>query len=182
MDMSGTVPGVGFIDQTNGYDFLLEMVRENAHKVRTRIYFPGLDEDAELTQLMGYLDNKWPDYGPDMAKIVGIGEWSVGRSLFNEQPLGDAARLAQRRIAERGWTYHQHIHSPAEIDAHLDVWEELADEYDIAAMRWTPGSPERNHTRTRRARRRHGAGPGSTWPALPQRNSRQAAPVEDHPE
>ncbi len=139
MDMSGTVPGVGFIDQTDGYDFLLEMVRENSHKVRTRIYFPGLDEDAELTQLMGYLNNKWPDYGPDMAKIVGIGEWSVGRSLFNEQPLGDAARLAQRRIAERGWTYHQHIHSPAEIDAHLDVWDELAADYDIAAMRWTPG-------------------------------------------
>ncbi|MEE8248780.1 MAG: amidohydrolase family protein [Gammaproteobacteria bacterium] len=139
MDMSGTVPGVGFIDQTDGYDFLLEMVRENSHKVRTRIYFPGLDEDAELVQLMGYLDNKWPNYGPDMAKIVGIGEWSVGRGLFNEQPLGEAARLAQRRIAERGWTYHQHIHSPDEIDAHLDVWEELSDEFDIAAMRWTPG-------------------------------------------
>jgi predicted amidohydrolase YtcJ len=139
MDMSGTVPGVGFIDQTNGYDFLLDMVRENSHKVRTRIYFPGLDEDANLEQLTGYLDNKWSNYGPDMAKIVGIGEWSVGRSLFNEQPLGDAARLAQRRIAERGWTYHQHIHSPAEIDAHLDVWEELSEEFDIAAMRWTPG-------------------------------------------
>jgi predicted amidohydrolase YtcJ len=139
MDMSGTVPGVGFIDQTNGYDFLLEMVRENTHKVRTRIYFPGLDEDDELTQLMGYLDNKWPNYGPDMAKIVGIGEWSVGRSLFNEQPLGEAARLAQRRIAERGWIYHQHIHSPAEIDAHLDVWDDLSEEFDIAAMRWTPG-------------------------------------------
>ncbi len=139
MDMSGTVPGVGFIDQTNGYDFLLEMVRENSHKVRTRIYFPGLDENAELTQLMGYLDNKWPNYGPDMAKIVGIGEWSVGRGLFNEQPLSDAARLAQRRIAERGWTYHQHIHSPAEIDAHLDVWDDLSKAFDIAAMRWTPG-------------------------------------------
>ena len=139
MDMSGTVPGVGFIDQTNGYDFLLEMVRENSHKVRTRIYFPGLDENAELTQLMGYLDNKWPNYGPDMAKIVGIGEWSVGRGLFNEQPLSDAARLAQRRIAERGWTYHQNIHSPAEIDAHLDVWDDLSKAFDIAAMRWTPG-------------------------------------------
>ena len=139
MDMSGTVPGVGFIDQTNGYDFFLELVREESHKVRTRIYFPGLDEDAELTQLMGYLDNKWPNYGPEMARIVGIGEWSVGRSLFNEQPLGDAARLAQRRIAERGWTYHQHLHSPEEIDAHLDVWEELNEEFDLAAMRWTPG-------------------------------------------
>lgn len=139
MDMSGTVPGVGFIDQTNGYDFFLDLVREGSHKVRTRIYFPGLDEDADLAQLMGYLVNKWPDYGPEMAKIVGIGEWSVGRSLFNEQPLGEAARLAQRRIAERGWTYHQHMHSPEEIDAHLDVWEELNGEFDLAAMRWTPG-------------------------------------------
>ena len=139
MDMSGTVPGVGFIDQANGYDFFLELVREGAHKVRTRIYFPGLDEDADLIQLMGYLDNKWPNYGPEMAKIVGIGEWSVGRSLFNEQPLGEAARLAQRRIAERGWTYHQHLHTPEEIDAHLDVWEELNEEFDLAAMRWTPG-------------------------------------------
>ena len=139
MDMSGTVPGVGFIDQTTGYDFFLDLVREGTHKVRTRIYFPGLDDDSELTQLMGYLDNKWPDYGPEMAKIVGIGEWSVGRTLFNEQPLGEAARLAQRRIAERGWTYHQHIHTPEEIDAHLDVWEELNREFDLAAMRWTPG-------------------------------------------
>ncbi len=139
MDMSGTVPGVGFIDQTTGYDFFLELVRDNLHKVRTRIYFPGLDEDKDLTQLMGYLDNKWPNYGPDMAKIVGIGEWSVGRALFNEKPLGEAARLAQRRIAERGWTYHQHLHTPAEIDAHLDVWEELNEEFDLSELRWTPG-------------------------------------------
>jgi predicted amidohydrolase YtcJ len=141
MDMSGTVPGVRFIDQTTGYDFFLELVRDNLHKVRTRIYFPGLDEDEDLTQLMGYLDNKWPNYGPDMAKIVGIGEWSVGRSLFNEKPLGEAARLAQRRIAERGWTYHQHLHTPEEIDAHLDVWEELNGEFDLALprrpTRWT---------------------------------------------
>jgi predicted amidohydrolase YtcJ len=139
MDMSGTVPGVGFIDQATGYDFFLELVRDDLHKVRTRIYFPGLDEDAGLEQLMGYLNNKWPNFGPDMARIVGIGEWSVGRTLFNEQPLGEAAKLAQRRIAERGWTYHQHLHSPAEIDAHLDVWEELNSEFDLASLRWTPG-------------------------------------------
>jgi predicted amidohydrolase YtcJ len=139
MDMSGTVPGVGFIDQTNGYDFFLELVREERHKVRTRIYFPGLDEDKDLEQLTGYLDNKWPNYGPDMAKIVGIGEWSVGRTLFNEKPLGEAAVLAQRKIAERGWTYHQHLHTPEEIDAHFDVWEALDDEFDLSSLRWTPG-------------------------------------------
>ena len=139
MDMSGTVPGVGFIDQTTGYDFFLDLVREERHKVRTRIYFPGLDEDEDLEQLMGYLDNKWPNYGPDMAKIVGIGEWSVGRALFNQKPLGEAAVLAQRKIAERGWTYHQHLHTPEEIGAHFDVWEELDTEFDLSSLRWTPG-------------------------------------------
>lgn len=139
MDMSGTVPGVGFIDQTNGYDFFLELVREQKHNVRTRIYFPGLDEDQDLEQLTGFLDNKWPNYGPDMARIVGIGEWSVGRSLFNEKPLGEAAVLAQRKIAERGWTYHQHLHTPEEIAAHFDVWEELDKEFDLSSLRWTPG-------------------------------------------
>ena len=53
MDMSGTVPGVGFIDQTNGYDFFLDLVREGSHKVRTRIYFPGLDEDEETDATHG---------------------------------------------------------------------------------------------------------------------------------
>ena len=139
MDMSGTVPGVGFIDQTNGYDFFLDLVREERHKVRTRIYFPGLDEDKELKQLTEYLNNKWPNYGPEMAKVVGIGEWSVGRTLFNVKPLGEAAVLAQRKIAERGWTYHQHLHTPAEIGAHFDVWEELDEEFDLASLRWTPG-------------------------------------------
>ncbi|MGI9203779.1 MAG: amidohydrolase [Woeseiaceae bacterium] len=139
MDMSGTVPGVGFIDPSTGYNFFLELVRDDLHKVRTRIYFPGVDDDENLTGLMGFLDNKWPNYGPDMAKVIGIGEWSVARSLFNEQPLGATARLAQRRIAERGWTYHQHLHSPEEIDAHFDVWEELDAEFDLSDLRWTPG-------------------------------------------
>jgi len=74
-----------------------------------------------------------------MLKIVGVGEWSVGRSLFNEQPLGDAAIDAQWRMAERGWTYHQHLHSPAEINAHLEVWESIDSTYDLSELRWTPG-------------------------------------------
>tara|TARA_Y100000817_G_scaffold314850_1_gene315533 strand:+ start:30203 stop:31834 length:1632 start_codon:yes stop_codon:yes gene_type:complete len=139
MDMSGTVPGVGFIDQTDGYSFFLDLARENKHKVRTRIFFPGLDDNIELRQLRGHLNKEWLNYGPDMAKVVGIGEWSVSRNLFNQRPLGEAARLAQRLIAERGWSYHQHLHTVEEIDAHFDVWEELNQEFDLAELRWTPG-------------------------------------------
>tara|TARA_B100000029_G_scaffold516804_1_gene634669 strand:+ start:8708 stop:10333 length:1626 start_codon:yes stop_codon:yes gene_type:complete len=139
MDMSGTVPGVGYIDQTTGYDFFLDLVRNNQHKVRTRIFFPGFDSNIGLRQLRGFLNNKWQNHGPDMAKVVGIGEWSVRRNLFSQQPLGQTARLAQRLIAEHGWSYHQHLHTPEEISAHFDVWEELNQEFDLSALRWTPG-------------------------------------------
>lgn len=138
-DMSGTVPGVGFLDQTVGYEPIVSLDRDNQLNLRTRLYLPALDEDAELNQLQARLDNSFHNFGSDMLKIVGVGEWSVGRSLFNEQPLSDAAFDAQRRIAERGWTYHQHLHSPAEIDAHLDVWEALDTEYDLSELRWTAG-------------------------------------------
>ena len=139
MDMSGTVPGVGFLDQTVGYEPIVSLDRNNELNLRTRLYLPALDEDAELGQLQGRLDNTFHNFGSDMLKVVGVGEWSVGRSLFNSQPLGNAAVDAQWRMAERGWTYHQHLHSPAEIDAHLDVWESIDPTYDLSELRWTAG-------------------------------------------
>ena len=139
MDMSGTVPGVGFLDQRTGYQPIVTMAREGRLNLRTRLYFPALDEDAELSQLQGRLDNTFNNFGSDMLQTVGIGEWSVGRTLFNQQPLSAAAADAQRRIADRGWTYHQHLHSPEEIDAHLDIWEALDTEYDLSSLRWTAG-------------------------------------------
>lgn len=139
MDMSGTIPGPGFLDQRTGYDPIVSLDRDNELTLRTRLYLPALDEDDELKQLQGRLDNTFHNFGSDMLKIVGIGEWSVGRALFNTSPLADGAVDAQRRMAERGWTYHQHLHSPAEIDAHLDVWEALDPEFDLSDLRWTAG-------------------------------------------
>ena len=139
MDMSGTVPGVGFLDQRTGYQPIVTMAREGRLNLRTRLYFPALDEDEGLSQLQGRLDNTFSNFGSDMLQTVGIGEWSVGRALFNEQPLSAAAADAQRRIADRGWTYHQHLHSPEEIDAHLDIWEALDPTYDLSSLRWTAG-------------------------------------------
>ena len=139
LDMTGTVPGVGYLDQTIGYDPIRSLDRTGELNLRTRIYFAGIDEDGDLDYLKNRLDNSFRDFGSDMLKVSGIGEWSVGRNLFNERPLGAAAVEAQRRIAERGWSYHQHLHTPEEISAHLDVWEALDAEFDLSELRWTPG-------------------------------------------
>lgn len=141
MDQSGTVPGVGFVDPATGYEPFLTLVRDGTLKIRVRVFFPALDEAGEENrQLAGYLDNKWHDYGPDPAKVVGIGEWAVGRSLFGDALLTDEVYAAMEMIAERGWPYHQHVISEEEIDAHLQIWEALTDKgYDLAALGWSLG-------------------------------------------
>lgn len=109
MDMHGSTGGAGFIDRAIGHEFYLEMVREGSLKVRTRTYFP---EQNELELLQTILDNRWREFGSDMHKTAGIGEWAPRASNYAE---------SLRRMAERRWIYHQHLISTGEVQAHLDA-------------------------------------------------------------
>ena len=111
MDMHGSTPGAGFMDRITGHDFYLELLREGQLKIRTRVFFP---EQTDLTLLSAILDNRWREFGGDLHKTVGIGEWA---------PRGGATyQEALRRIGERRWLYHQHLISTSEIQAHLDAF------------------------------------------------------------
>ena len=109
MDMHGSTGGAGFIDRITGHDFYLELVREDALPIRTRVFFP---EQNDLTLLSAILDNRWREFGSDLHKTVGIGEWAP-RSANHAESL--------RRIGQRGWLYHQHLIGTTEIQTHLDA-------------------------------------------------------------
>lgn len=109
MDMHGSTAGAGFIDRVTGHDFYLEMVREGSLRIRTRVFFP---EQTDLALLQQILDNRWREFGSDRHKTVGIGEWA---------PRGTSYAESLRRMAERGWLYHQHLISANEIQAHLNA-------------------------------------------------------------
>jgi predicted amidohydrolase YtcJ len=111
MDMHGSTGGAGFMDRTTGHDFYLELVREDALRIRTRVFFP---EQTDLTLLSAILDNRWREFGDDRHKTVGIGEWAPRGSSTYQESL--------RRIGARGWLYHQHLISENEIQAHLDAF------------------------------------------------------------
>ena len=112
MDMHGSTAGAGFMDRVAGHDFYLELVREEKLKIRTRNFFP---EQNDLELLSAILDNRWREFGSTLHKTVGIGEWAPrGTGTYQE---------ALRRIGARGWLYHQHLISTAEIQAHLDAFE-----------------------------------------------------------
>ena len=110
MDMHGSTGGAGFMDRVSGHDFYLELVREGTLKVRTRTFFP---EQTDLALLSAIVDNRWREFGSDMHKTVGVGEWAPrGATTYQE---------ALRRMAQRGWLYHQHLISTNEIQQHIDA-------------------------------------------------------------
>jgi predicted amidohydrolase YtcJ len=111
MDMHGSTPGAGFLDRATGHDALLELVREKSLNVRTRLFFA---EQNDVNELQAILDTRWREFGSDMCRVAGIGEWA---------PRGASYQESLKRIAVRGWIYHQHLISAAEIQAHLENFE-----------------------------------------------------------
>jgi len=111
MDMHGSTPGAGFLDRVTGHDAFLEVVREESLQVRSRLFFA---EQTDVNQLQAILDTRFREFGSDMCKVAGIGEWA---------PRGASYQESLKRMAARGWIYHQHLISADEIQAHLDNFE-----------------------------------------------------------
>jgi predicted amidohydrolase YtcJ len=130
MDMHGSTPGAGFLDRVTGHDALLDLVREGLLHVRCRLFFA---EQNDVNQLQAILDTRWREFGSDMCRIAGIGEWA---------PRGASYQESLKRIAARGWIYHQHLISAAEIQAHLDNFERFEMQnpgISLAGLHWNLG-------------------------------------------
>jgi predicted amidohydrolase YtcJ len=130
MDMHGSTPGAGFLDRFTGHDAFLELVREKTLHVRTRLFFP---EQNDVAQLQSILDTRWREFGSDMCKIAGIGEWA---------PRGASYAESLKKMADRGWIYHQHLISAAEIQAHIENFERLEMQnpgISTATLHWSLG-------------------------------------------
>jgi predicted amidohydrolase YtcJ len=130
MDMHGSTPGAGFLDRITGHDALLELVRERSLHVRTRLFFP---EQNDVTQLQAILDSRWREFGSDMCKVAGIGEWA---------PRGSSYQESLKRMANRGWIYHQHLISTEEIEVHiqnLEQFERQNNGISAAKLHWSLG-------------------------------------------
>ncbi|MGI5214913.1 amidohydrolase family protein [Plantactinospora sp. CA-290183] len=147
MDMSGTVPGLGYLDPVTGYEPYLTLVRQQRLSLRTRIFLPGRDDDLELGSLRDVLDNHWREVNidSDLHRVVGVGEWACGRQAFKDL-TGPVNRAATAEIARRigdqpedGWIYHQHAISADEIRQTLDLWDEVNRTYPLRGRRWSLG-------------------------------------------
>jgi predicted amidohydrolase YtcJ len=130
MDMHGSTPGAGFLDRVTGHDPFLELVRDQSLLVRTRLFFA---EQNDVQQLQAILDTRWREFGSAMCKIAGIGEWA---------PRGASYQESLKRMAARGWIYHQHLISANEIQAHIENLERFEmqnPEMSVGNLHWSLG-------------------------------------------
>jgi predicted amidohydrolase YtcJ len=116
--------GAAHFDRYRAYDALLELYAERALTQRIRLNFLHMETDVATPELAARLANVFPDYGDDLLRIVGIGEFTAGASPI----IGEATevwRAGTRRVAEAGWRNENHSLTAGDFKVIIDEWERL---------------------------------------------------------
>ena len=126
------------------YDAYLELHRQGTAFVRLLINFlhhqgfiPALGGlDKQLPELRERLKNQFPDFGDDMVRTRGIGEWGAPFATPSNPDAYAVWLEAQRLVAEAGWHNENAQATTAGIEQVVTAWEAMDAEYGIKDLRW----------------------------------------------
>jgi predicted amidohydrolase YtcJ len=130
--------GAAHFDRYRAYDAVLALHEEGALINRIRLNFLHMETDPATPELAARLANVFPDFGGDMLKIVGVGEFTAGASPI----IGEATEVwvnGTRRVAAAGWRNENHSLTPTDFPVIIDGWERIHRELPapgIANLRW----------------------------------------------
>ena len=123
-------------DQFRMYDAFLALHREGKMTTRLRVFFLTMDTRADVPLLSQRLRNQFPEFGDDMLRISGIGEFASSWPLFGQpSPTNYVAALSA--IAKQGWAFQQHSLSAAENELTVSTFEAVNKTTPIAGLRWS---------------------------------------------
>jgi predicted amidohydrolase YtcJ len=97
-----------------------------------------MEDDPATPRLQARLANVFPDYGHDMLKIVGIGEFTAGSSPMITQAT-EPWENGTRRVAEAGWRNENHSLTQGDFKTIVDGWERVHESLPapgISNLRW----------------------------------------------
>jgi predicted amidohydrolase YtcJ len=123
-------------DQWRMYDAFAALHREGKMTARLRIFFLTMDTRPDVPILAERLRNEFDDFGDDMMRISGIGEFASTWPLFGQKPP-DNYTAALSRIAKEGWAFQQHSLSPAENELTVSTFETVNKTTPIKDLRWS---------------------------------------------
>ena len=126
--LTGTdVDGAANMDPYRGYDAVRQLHAEGRLINRIRINYLHMESDPDTPQLASRLNNVFPDFGDDMLRSVGIGEFTAGASpvIFgaSEEWLNGT-----RLVAQAGWRNENHSLFGNDYQVIIDGWEQVHNE------------------------------------------------------
>ena len=104
---------------------------------RVRVFFLSMDTRPDVPMLKQRLLNNFKEFGDDMLRLSGVGEFATAWPLFaNAQPPTNY-QTALEFIAKQGWAFQQHSLSPAEDKLTIDTFEAVNKTTPIGDLRWS---------------------------------------------
>jgi predicted amidohydrolase YtcJ len=120
------------------YDAFLALHKENKMTHRLRIFFLTQDTRPDVPLLRQRLLNSLPDFGDDMMKISGIGEFAAAwRFQGGNTPTNYETAL--QLVARHGWAFQQHTLSLNEDQFTTSTFEKVNAVTPIADLHWAIG-------------------------------------------
>jgi predicted amidohydrolase YtcJ len=118
------------------YDAFLALRREGKLTHRLRIFFLTQDTRPDVPILRGRLLNAFGDFGDDMMKTSGIGEFAAAWN-FRDGATPANYETALKLIAQKGWPFQQHTLSLNEDKFTAETFEKVNRVTPIADLRWS---------------------------------------------
>lgn len=123
-------------DPYTAYDPLLDLHDEGKQFVRVRLFFLSMDNTPTVPLTTQRVINAFANYGDDMLRNSGIGEFATSWALFGT-PLPSNFVNALNIVAKRGWAFQQHSLSLLEDQFTVGAFETVNATTPIADLRWS---------------------------------------------
>jgi predicted amidohydrolase YtcJ len=138
MQEGATADTVESLNPWTMYDAFLALHREGKLTHRLRIFFLSQDTRADVPLLKQRLLNFFPDFGDDMLKVSGIGEFAAA---WRFQGGGTPANYetALELVARHGWAFQQHTLSLNEDQFTTSTFEKVNAVTPIRNLHWAVG-------------------------------------------
>ena len=105
--------------------------------MRLRVFWLTMDKDNSIPLLKERILNSFPEFGDDMMRVSGIGEFATNWPLFGTVTPPPNYLTALQFVAKHGWTFQQHSLSPAEDQLTVSTFEEVNKTTPIASLHWS---------------------------------------------
>ncbi|MDE3109712.1 MAG: amidohydrolase family protein [Acidobacteriota bacterium] len=133
-----TFPGIASGNPWSVYNQILALDHRQKLDERVRLFMISMDQSAALPILTERLLNVFPDFGDNMLRVSGIGEFAspwFSNFAGGQHPANYEAAL--QMVAKHGWTYQQHTLSLAEVQFTAQTYEKVNAVTPIADLHWS---------------------------------------------